>query len=93
MATFITQNNAEKIEIAQGGRMNLTNLNFDTKAIQEVEPTHSDALIILDTLHYLTTNEQSVLLNAWMKSLKDGGIIILTLDEESPLLGLAVCRT
>ena len=22
-----------------------------------------------------------------------GGIIILTLDEESPLLGLAVCRT
>jgi 2-polyprenyl-3-methyl-5-hydroxy-6-metoxy-1,4-benzoquinol methylase len=67
----------EKIAIAQNGVSRTSKLNFYASDVLDFNYEKSDAFIISDVLHYLTEENQTILIKKCLEKLNRGGVLII----------------
>ena len=67
----------EKIEIAANNYLNDGSMKFHVADISAVDLEASDAIILMDVLHYLSPEKKHVVLNNCLNSLGPNGILII----------------
>ncbi len=76
----------EKIEIAQNGYDKTNQLNFEVNNAKNIDFKEADVVFFNDVLHYLSTENQLVVLSNTARQLKENGLIIIR-DGISDLKG------
>ncbi len=67
----------DKIDVAQNSYLKTGGIEFKTSDIAEVQPIEADAIIIADTLHYLSEKDQNKVLKQCNNGLKTGGLLLI----------------
>ena len=67
----------EKIAVANHCFSRDSNIHFVTKDVNEIQMTAADAIIISDTLHYLQSVQQEILIRKCMDALRPGGTLVI----------------
>ena len=67
----------DKVDVAQSSYLTTEGLRFAASDIVEVHPENADGIIIADTLHYLTKDQQSHVLDNCLNGLNSGGVLLV----------------
>lgn len=72
-----TDYDSEKIEVAKNCYSKSEHISFEVMDATEAELPASDAFVLSDVLHYLTSKDQTILLNKMFSRLNPNGVILI----------------